>query len=675
MLLTDLLIILGGATIVATLFHSLNVPTIVGFILSGMIVGPYGLGWISSPLSAEMMIEVAAVLLMFAIGLEFSLPRIVELKNVLLGLGLAQVLGTIVVFATGTYFIVGLPVNESIFIGFFVAMSSTAIVFKILQDARQVNSPYGKNAVSILLFQDLAVIPMMLLLPLLAGSQSNFSELGQGTGYQYFGKLMLIVLIIWIGSKSFVPFMLSRVVRTRSRELFFFCIIFICIGTAFLMKKFGLTLSLGAFIAGVMISGSPYGKQAVFDLTPLRDNFLSLFFMSIGMMLDLGFLRVHINEVLALFSIVLCVKFFIVYSLVWFKGHSTLLAVVTGLLLCQIGEFSFLLLDNGSKLGLISESNRQLLLAVSTLTLGLTPILYRLAPKLGFITSQSLIIPKNISQFANKLREVMKADSSNHSTNLRGHAIIIGFGVAGKSCAQAFKSLNIPYSIIELNPQTVERYKDRERIYFGDASNLDLLHEVGIETARLAIITSTGATITEGIIRQIQSVRPDLRTIVRTEYLRELETIAHKGNQIFVVAEFETTLEILGQALKEYGIATQDAYEFITEARKNMMNHQSLSTDSLRRKICLPGWELSMSLWPRTLQEGEYLIGKTLIDVNFRQTTGASVVYVYRDGFGNTFPDSSFVFQRGDVLYLVGNEEQMQVAENYILGKEPDKEV
>lgn len=666
----DFIIVLGVATIVATLFYSVRLPPIVGFLIAGIIAGPHGLKLVNSSLDVKYVTEIAAFLLMFTLGLEFSFKRLTESRRTLLAYGACQVTGTVVIIAALLHTFLDLSWPKSVFIGFLVALSSTATVFKILQDNRETETNYGQVSISILLFQDLAVIPMVLILPFLAQTTApDVTIFHQATGL--ITRLSSTVLVVWVFSKYLVPELLNRVARTGSREIFFFCILFICAGTAYLINFVGLSVTLGAFIAGMMISESPYGKQATSDFIPLRDNFLGLFFVSIGMLLDLSFIAQKFLPVVSLSLGMILVKVLVIYVALWFLGNPSSLALITGLILCQVGEFSFILVEEGLKLNLLSANERQYFLTMSVMSLAATPFFLRLAPRVGIATQYQQFLPKQITKFAETIRGSLSGFANNNigfnspKEKLSGHTIIIGFGIAGQNLARSLKALELPYQVIEMNSETVNRFRKEEPIFFGDAASPEILKKANIETARLVVVTVAGSKVMELTLASVHRLRPDVRIILRAQYLRELTDLRLSNNTDVVMGEVETTLEILTRVLSEYGADPAKIYELNTKTRKSIQENSKFSVKSLSTNIQLPGWQVISNMRPISLGAEHKAVGKTLLELNLRQITGASVVSVFRGALGTTHPHPDFVFEAGDIVYVLGTNAELDLAENY----------
>ena len=377
--LKDIEILFGLALVTVVLFRRLKFPSIIGFLVTGILAGPYALAFIKDTHQVEQMAEIGVVLLLFTIGIELSLKELMRIKHLVLWGGGLQVLVTIIaVAAVGAVF--GFPVSQSVFFGFLVALSSTAILMKLLIDSGQADAPYGKMALGILIFQDLCIVPMMLLTPLLAGSGG-----GPMSILIISAKAAAVVLAAHYGARFLVPWIFKQVVKTRSRELFILTIIFIGLGTAWLTAMAGLSLALGAFIAGLAISESEYSHQALSDIVPFREAFLSLFFISVGMLLDPVILTTYPLLIASLVVTILLIKSLVTTGAVMALGVPMRIAVIAALSLAQIGEFSFVLSHAGVKVGLLTPELYQIFLAASIATMGLTPLCRKYAePDCGF---------------------------------------------------------------------------------------------------------------------------------------------------------------------------------------------------------------------------------------------------------------------------------------------------
>ena len=382
-LLKDFLLIFGLAIGVLFLCYRLRLATIVGLMVTGVLVGPNGFGLISATHEVEILAEIGVILLLFTIGIEFSLENLLRIKRYVIFGGAFQVLFTVLIsFLISKQ--IGLSPGQSTFIGFLVSLSSTAIVLRLLQQRAEVESPHGQMALAILIFQDIIVIPMMLLTPFLAGVTGQ----ALASIIYLILKGVLLILFVLIGAKWIVPQVLFLIVRTRSSELFMLSILVMCFAVAFLTHSLGLSLALGAFLAGLIISETEFSHETLGNIIPFRDVFTSLFFISIGMLLDVNFLVLHPGQIILIALAVMILKSTLVGLIIMLLGYPMRTGILTGLALCQVGEFSFILFMRGAEFGLLETQFYQFFLSVSVITMGITPFAISLAPHLADLVSK-----------------------------------------------------------------------------------------------------------------------------------------------------------------------------------------------------------------------------------------------------------------------------------------------
>jgi CPA2 family monovalent cation:H+ antiporter-2 len=651
--LLELLILIGSATLVATVFHTLRFPTIIGFIVAGMIIGPFGIGWVGSVPGAEALSEIGIIFLMFTIGLEFSLGQLKDLRRHFLGLGGSQVIVTLTLTAVLCHVLLDMPWMQAFFIGCLVSLSSTAIIMKLLQDSRESASPHGNAIVGVLLFQDLAVIPMMMLLSIVG--MAGKAEATTIWDYRLLLKLLGAGVFLFFAGHYLIPKALHRVARTSSRELFFFAVLLLCLGISYLMEQVGLSLSFGAFLAGLLIAESPYGRQAMSDILPLRDNFLGLFFASVGMLVNNRFVMNHLGTILSWVLALALIKILLVYGLarLWRYTHSV--ALIVALSIFQIGEFSFVLAKMGHDYGLMGDEGLQYFFAVTVITLILSPFLFKRAP----------VWALSLSDTPHKRREMAAPPSP---STQEGHAIIVGFGVAGQNLGRAFKALGIPYKVIDQNYNNVVlQKKNGEDMLYGDASRLEILEHAGIHEARLLIIAVSGAAMTKAVHDAAHRLRQDLPVIARVLYSRDVSIMESGPQTTLVVAEDETTIELLARSLISFGVAEEEIYHFMADARRRMHNTHSGLSDFLRSSLDHSTWQTLNSLHSVQLKADSFAVGRSLDQLMLRTHTGATVVTVYREKEGTILPQAGMELAAGDILHMAGDRENIRRASQLLL--------
>lgn len=655
-LLQDLLVLLVASVPIAFIFNLLRLPTIVGFMITGVVIGPFGLGLIKDPHAIEVLAEIGVVLLLFTIGLEFSLRRILEMKRmVFLGGGLQVTLTTLL--ATGLAYLLGRPLNQAVFFGFLFALSSTAIVLKTYIDRAEVDSPHGRAGVGILLFQDLSIVPMMLLIPVLGGTQGSSPW-----------RIALTLLIaaaaigaIILTARIIVPRLLHHIVRLRSSELFIISVVVLSLGTSWLTSQFGLSLALGAFIAGMVLSESEYIHQIVADVLPFRDVFNSVFFISIGMLLSLSALASDVFTVLSWVGMLTVGKALLVLAVVRLLGYSLRVSIMTALGLAQIGEFSFILAKAGLGEQLLSTTDYQRFLAASILSMIATPFLIKAAPRIGYAVQ---------SVFASgSLLEPSVVGFDPKEANLRGHVVIIGYGLNGRNLAKVLSRTGIPYVVLELNAEAVRNARaENEPVVYGDATRREVLHHVGIEHARILVLAISDPAATRHTVSVARQINPDINIIVRTRYMSEMHDLQELGANEVIPEEFETSIEIFSRVLREFGIARHVIQRQIAGIRSE--GYQMLRVPSLPIGDIKGVADALKSASTETLivERDAAAVGRSIGDLRLRKQTGVTIIAITRDGHTEINPGPEQILQPDDVLVLLGGTDQIDRAIEQING-------
>jgi CPA2 family monovalent cation:H+ antiporter-2 len=651
-LLTDLLILLLASVPIAFICNRLRLPVIVGFMLTGVLIGPSGLRLIRDLPAVEVLAEIGVVLLLFIIGLELSLQRLVEMRRLVLGGGGLQV--SLTVFAvTGLETLLGYPANQAVFLGFLFALSSTAIVLKTYQDRLELDTPHGRASVGILIFQDLCIVPMMLLAPILSGREgSSFINIAGRLG-----TAAAVILGIIFAARTVVPFLLYQVVRLRSPEVFIIFVVLLILGTAWLTSQFGLSMALGAFIAGLVLSESEYSHQIVSDILPFRDVFNSIFFISIGMLLSLSALAAHLPRVLLWLGAILIGNTLIVTAVARLLRYPLRVALMIGLGLAQVGEFSFILAKVGNAQGLLSATDYQIFLAASILTMIATPFLIRIAPRLGFALQ---------NRFSS--RSLPDApESGEEAQSLSNHVIVVGYGINGRNLSKVLHRVGIPFVVLELNAETVRAAKaEGVPIQYGDAGRREVLLHVGLRRAAILVLAISDPVAARHTVALARELNPNLHLIVRTRYMSEVANLTELGASQVIPEEFETSVEIFSRVLREYGVSGNIIKREAEEIRKEgyqMLRSPSLPLVEMNR---LSEALAATSTETVFVSNSSPAVGKTLKDLNLRHQTGATVTSVVRDGNVDINPDTDFTLRADDILVLLGKPDQIEQAVEYI---------
>lgn len=543
--LQDLVVILGFGIVVVAIFHKLKLPSIAGLIVVGIIVGPHSLGIINDVHQVEVLAEIGVALLLFGIGLELSLEKLRRLWKLILVGGLIQVsLSIITAFAISR--LLGLPANTGIFVGFLVALSSTAIVLRGLQQRSEVDTPHGRLILGILVFQDFAVVPMMLFIPFLSG-QDGFT-------LNVFGAMLTslaIVAGVFLAAYLIVPHLLRYIAKTRQRHLFILTIFVICSGTAWLITLSGATLAIGAFLAGLVVAGSEYRHQAIADLISFREVFASLFFVSVGMLLAPVVLLENLVPILILLVAILIGKSLIVFVTALIIRMPLRVCLLSAVALAQIGEFSLVLIFAAKGSGLIGEPLESNLLTAAVLSMFLTPFALAFGPHLAAGAGKIHIL--------NRLLNVAPAeDANNRIRTIKDHVIIGGYGYAGLELARALDDCDIPNVIVDINIANVRiASQSGTRAFFGDVTSHEVLMQMGATRAKELILVINDPSAAERAVRIARNLAPDLYIIVRTNYLLDIEPLLAVGANEVIAAEREAAVEVASRVLKRHQIDSE----------------------------------------------------------------------------------------------------------------------
>jgi len=531
--LRDLVVILSLAVMVVAVLYRLKIPSIAGFIIAGIIVGPGALALITDINEVELLAEIGVALLLFGIGLELSLERLKRLWWVIVIGGIVQVgLSILIAFAVAS--LMGFSARTSLFIGFLLAVSSTAIVLRGLETRGELDAPHGRLTLGILVFQDLCVVPMMLAIPLLSGQDASAGEL-----LKTLGNAVLVIVGVLVAARFIVPHALHFIARTRQRHLFVLSVLLVCIGTAWLISQAGVSLALGAFLAGLVVAGSEYRQQALADMISFKDVFTSIFFISVGMLLTPAVVIENITSVLLLLTAILVGKFIVVFLTAAIMRLPLRACVLTGTALAQVGEFSFILINGARGTNLLSATMENNLLAAAILSMLITPFLIALGPHLAAGVGKI--------RFLTHLLNVRTADDiASDAEKIKDHIIIGGFGFAGKELARALKDCRVPYLIAELNTETVRRaVQEGEPAYFCDITDLEVLEMLGVERARGLVIVINDPGAVERTVRAARSASGSLKIIARTNYLLDVKHLLAAGADEVIPAEREAAVSIV----------------------------------------------------------------------------------------------------------------------------------
>lgn len=647
-LLLEIIIILGLSVAVIYVCQKLKLPTIVGFLVTGMILGPGGLQLIGDPQSVQALAEIGIVLLLFSVGLEISVVDLLRMRKTVVVYGALQVGLTLSLFAVLVK-LLGMPAREALVIGFLMSLSSTAVVIKILQDRAELETPHGNATLGILIFQDLAVVPMMLAIPLLAGT----GEIGLTSLSIFFGKIILVIGAILVLSQWVVPKMLFQIARAKSRELFILAVLVLCLSVAWVTNEIGLSLALGAFIAGIIISDSEYSHQALGNILPFRDVFTSFFFVSVGMLFNLQFLFEKPFALLGSTILVVVVKCAIASLVILALGQSLRMAFVVGLALAQVGEFSFVLAGAARRYGILGENIHQLFLGVSVLTMALTPFMIDRSSLLGDLVMK-LPLPKRVKRGAYPLQRGKKKERQDH-------LIIVGYGFNGRNLARAARVARIPYVVIEMNPTVVKEERSRgEEIYYGDAAQEAILLHADVKQARAVAVVINDPAAARRITHTVRRLNERAYLLVRTRYLIEIKPLKSLGADDVIPEEFETSMAIFSRILEKYLLPREEIERMVNDIRSDSYrllrtySPEPKSVDSLR--FYLPNVEIVSF----RVEHNSPSVGKTLLETEMRKKYGVTLLAIRRGEEVFSNPPAEIRFCADDVLFVVGTKNRIE---------------
>lgn len=645
-ILKDITIIFAVSTIVLLFCAKIKIPGILGYLLTGLLISPNGLGFISNTENVTYMAEIGVILLLFTIGLEFSIKQLMALKRSALGGGVLQVLIT-TFFVAAIFKISGMDTGTAIFLGMIITPSSTAIVLKLLMERGEVESPYGRITTSILIFQDIAVIPMMLLMPMLIpGGNSSIKDIGITLGYA-----AVVVVLLFVVARFIVPKLLGKVTNTRSREVFLFSIILICMVVAYITNKAGLSLALGAFLAGMIVSETGYGYQALGNVVPFKDVFTGFFFISIGMMIDINIFISNPLFILFMALLVIFVKTLVTTAAVNVLGYSLETSLKTGLALAQVGEFSFILATTGLGMNIFTESQNSLFIATAVISMAATPFLMQLAPALSRVLSK-IPMPENI------LKGYFH-DKKSDKKNFNDHIIIVGFGLAGRIIAKAAAHASIEYIVIEMNPNTVHNEKQKGTpIFYGDAAQEEILEHASIKKARSIVITGADYNTAKNMVETARRLNPTIIIIVRTRFKVYNAELKKLGASEIVTEEVESAVSILSAVFKHYYIPAENIAEVEAEVRDE--DAASITKRIQDKKSSSYGIK-GLSVETITVPVGSSMSGQTLRSLDPRYKYNVNVIAIKSGVQLRISPGSDDKINDRDELIVTGRNSDISV--------------
>ncbi|MEY4598792.1 MAG: hypothetical protein RLZZ445_1589 [Pseudomonadota bacterium] len=649
--LQPVLVLLAAAVLVVVVFRTLRLPPLLGYLIVGVAIGPNALGWITTTDEVQSLAEIGVVFLMFSIGLEFSLTRLMTMRRIVFGLGAVQVLATLVL-VVGVAVAVGVSWRDGIVLGGALAMSSTAILAKLLAERFELNSPHGRQIIGILLFQDLAVVPLLILIPALGAPADDMIAT---LGYALLKAVIVLTILLFFGQRLMRAWF-HLVARQKSSELFVLNVLLVTLGVAFITEKAGLSLALGAFVAGVLISETEYRYQVEEDIKPFRDVLLGLFFVTIGMLLDVSIVVENVWVSVLLVTLVVA-KTGLILGLSRLFGASGSVAMRTGLALGACGEFGFVILAHAGASGLVASEVLQPVLAVMVLSMLISP----------FVIERSEAIVRRWSATEWMSRAMQLHNIAVQTMSAHQHVLICGYGRSGQNLARFLDQEGVPFIALDNDPQRIgDATAAGERVVFGDAARREVLLAAGLARARVVIVTYADTASALRILAHIHEARPGLPVIVRTVDDSDVEKLRNAGATEVVADLMEASLMLASSTLMLVGVPLTRVLRRIRETRES---RYELFRGFYRGMTDAAEGE-DQALQPRLhsvlVTAGAQSIGKSIEELNLLQS-GVEVTAIRRRNVRTAAPGPELRIEEGDVIVLLGSEAAVAAAEIRLL--------
>ncbi|MCB1948841.1 monovalent cation:proton antiporter family protein [Nitrosomonas sp.] len=650
--LLPVLILLSIAVIAVVIFRLLRLPPMLGYLLSGVLIGPHALGWIPESEETRHLAEFGVVFLMFSIGLEFSLSKLVTMKRIVFGFGTLQVIISIVIVMLITW-LLNLDWRIGLAVGGALAMSSTAIVIKMLAERLELNSPHGRQVIGVLLFQDLAVIPLLIIIPALASSVDSESvDYGTMLTIAALKALAVLALILFFGQRLMRPWF-HLVAHQKSSELFVLNVLLITLGLAWLTEMAGLSLALGAFLAGMLISETEYRYQVEDDIKPFRDILLGLFFVTIGMLLDIRVVIDNFLWVVAILASLIFIKIILITGLSRLFGAEPSIAVRTGLNLAQGGEFGFVLLAQATMSGLIENAVLQPILAAMVLSMFIAPFMIEYSERVvqRFYTSEWMQRAMEITSIAAQ------------TIAEQNHVIICGYGRSGQNLSRILEQESVPFIALDLDPRRIHEAKMAgEAVVYGDAARKEVLIAAGVLRAKVLVVSYADTISALKILNHVRMLRPELTVVVRTRDDSDIDLLKEAGATEVVAEVQEGSLMLASHALMFMEVSTGRILRRIRQTREQRY--------SLFRGFYFGATDENDDgherLLPRlltiTIIPGAVSINKTLGELGLSDLS-VEVTAVRRRNIRGLLPSDETRLETGDVVVLRGTQENLAAAE------------
>lgn len=547
----SILLVIGVSIVVVVLFQRLRIPAIVGFILTGALIGPYGLKLVEEAEAIQLLAEIGVVLLLFSIGVEFSIDKLLQLRHYVLRAGIAQIGLTILLCLIGAG-ILGYSFAQALALGMIISLSSTAVGIKLLKQRQEQDSTHGRFAIGVLLFQDVMAPIFMAMIPFMPRLEAD--------GFLDVAPKLLITAVgvvgVYLLARVVIPLVLKWLTASETREIPVLGSLFIALLMGYLSQRLGLSPALGAFVAGILISETPYSHQITANIVPFRDSFLALFFISVGMLVDMTYMRDHWGQVLSWTVALMLLKGLVVVAIGYGLKRPLRVGLLAGVLLANVGEFSFVLMEQSLKLALLPAELVNGLVAGTSLSILLTaPLLacgYRL---IAYLTHRDHL-----------LAHYGQVRTAPHE--YKDHIMIVGFGLNGRNLATLLSELRVPFVVVELNGALVqEAQKMGIPVVYGDAALPEILQAAGVEQAKAVVIAISDPISTRYTVQAVRALNPTVNVIARTRYVSEIEPLYAVGATDVVSEEFETFIEIAGRIMRLIGLDNEKRLALMNRCR------------------------------------------------------------------------------------------------------------
>lgn len=651
--------LLLAAVIMVAIFRRIHLPPILGYIMVGVLMGPHALGLIANEENIHFLAEFGIVFMLFAIGLEFSIPKFLTMRRTMLGLGSLQVIFSMMLFGLIAH-LVGVSWEVALLAGGALAMSSTAVVLKQLQEQAEMQSRHGRNALGILLFQDFAAIPFLIIIPVLGTNLAQGDASTVSMSHELLWALIkgiLAIGILLITGRMLLRPMFHEVARAKSNELFTLTVLLVAIGAAALTNSLGLSMALGAFIAGMMLAETEFQHQIESDIRPFQDVLLGLFFVTIGILIDLHVVWLHASMILLITLGLIITKAIIIGILEYAFGNNAGVALRTALVLAHGGEFGFALLSLMFTQKLLPELEGQMLLTAAIFSMMFSPIL---------IKYNGAITKKLMANTYNKDRKAQELTIAQDASQLKEHVVICGFGRVGQTLARFLKKAGIPYLALDMDIARINEAKQAgEPVYYGDSSRKEIMHAAGLEKAKLVVLCISDLPASLKTLHRVREMRRDIKIMVRTRDEAHFSQLMEAGATEVIPDTFEASIMLSSQVLLLMGVSSIEILQEVRQIRQNrysLLKGLYLGETDDAANIEQPT-EILHSI---VLQSGAKAVNKTVNQL-LTKHPNIKINAVKRHGVRGDDPDPQLILQAGDVLVVQGTQEDVNHFEQMIL--------